>query len=307
MTSPIRILQAGVLPDSSVAALRQKFDVVPFDEATAAGDIRGLAVRKTKVDVTFLDKFPALEVISSYSAGLENIDLDAVRARGIPVHNTSHILSSDVADLGIALAISVTRGIVRGHDFVRNGDWLKGTAPLQRSMRGLKVGILALGHVGLAVARRLEVIGAEVGYFDIAPKSVSYWYFSSPLEMASWADMVFVCCPLTPKTHHLVDAELLRSLGGYLINISRGSIVDEAALLAALDRNEIQGVALDVYEDEPNVPLALRSDPRVVLSPHMGSATFETRERMGLAVVDALSAHFWPAISDSSAGATGVR
>lgn len=304
MHKDITILQAAHLPEKTERELSESFNIIHFpkdhDEgarllAEHGSAIRGIAVRHAHIDRTMLDTMPALEIISSYSAGLDGIDVETAEARGIKVHNTSKILAEDVADLAIALAISVTRGTVRGHDFVRDGYWEGGGAfPLGRSLRSLKTGIVGLGHIGSAIAKRLQVMGATVAYQGPRKKPVNLAYFATAAELAKWADLLIVTCPAMPETIGLIDRPVLDALGadGFLVNISRGTIVDEPALIATLANNGIAGAGLDVFEKEPYVPEALRNDPRVVLSPHMGSGTRETRQQMGNRLVEALIEHF---------------
>ena len=303
MLKDIVVLQYAALPEKTHRELGETFTVLtlPKNEADAAeflaehgARIRGMAVRHAYVDAAMLDRMPALEIISSYSAGLDGIDTDAARARGISVQNTSKILAEDVADLAVALAIAVIRGLVRGHDFVRAGKWGNEGFPLGRSLRSLRIGIVGLGHIGSSVARRLEAMGAQMGYFGPRRKPVALAYFDRIEELAGWADMLIVTCPATPETVKLIDKEVLDRLGpeGYLVNVSRGTIVDEEALMGALSDKRIAGAALDVFEREPQVPDALRNDDRLVLSPHMGSGTRETRQQMGDRLLEALVEHF---------------
>ena len=304
MHKDITILQAAHLPEKTERELRDTFDVIRFpadhDEgmrllAEHGAKIRGIAVRHSHIDKAMLDTMPALEIISSYSAGLDGIDLETAQAMGVAVHNTSKVLAEDVADLAVALAISVTRGTVRGHDFVRDGHWEKGGSfPLGRSLRSLKTGIVGLGHIGSAIAKRLQAMGATVAYQGPRKKPVDLAYFQTAAELADWADLLIVTCPAMPETIGLINQDVLDALGpgGFLVNIARGTIVDERALIATLARDGIAGAGLDVFEKEPHVPEALRHDPRVVLSPHMGSGTLETRQQMGDRLVEALLEHF---------------
>jgi lactate dehydrogenase-like 2-hydroxyacid dehydrogenase len=304
MHKDITILQAAHLPEKTERELNDTFNILHFPKDHDDGarlltehgpSIRGIAVRHTHVDKAMLDMMPALEIISSYSAGLDGIDVEAAQARGIAVHNTSKILAEDVADLAIALAISVTRGTVRGHDFVRDGYWESGEIfPLGRSLRSLKTGIVGLGHIGSAIAKRLQAMDTKVAYQGPRKKPVDLAYLETVVELASWADLLIVTCPAMPETIGLIDQKVLDALGpdGFVVNISRGTIVNEAALIATLARDGVAGAGLDVFEKEPLVPEALRSDPRVVLSPHMGSGTLETRQQMGDRLVEALVEHF---------------
>ncbi len=304
MHKDITILQAAQLPEKTDRELNEAFDVIqlPKDHQEASrllseygAKIRGMAVRHAHVDRAMLDMMPTLEIISSYSAGLDGIDVEAAQARGIAVHNTSRILAEDVADLAVALAIATTRGTVRGDSFVRSGSWATGGSfPLGRSLRSLKAGIVGLGHIGSEIARRLQVMGADVAYHGPRKKPIDRPYFATAVELANWADLLIVTCPAIPETIRLIDQDVLNALGpdSYLVNISRGTIVDEVALIETLSRNGIAGAALDVFEKEPQVPVELITDPRVVLSPHMGSGTRETRQQMGDRLVEALLEHF---------------
>lgn len=299
----ITILQAADLPEKTDRELKETFNVVrlPKDERAASAliaeygtQIRGIAVRHAHIDAAMLDRLPALEIISSYSAGLDGIDVDYALARGIVVRNTSKILAEDVADLAVALSISVTRGLMRGHDYVREGKWGNSAFPLGRSLRSIKTGIVGLGHIGSAVAGRFAAMGAPVGYYGPRRKPVELSYFDDMKALAEWADLLVVTCPASPETVGLIDGTVLERLGpeGFLVNVSRGTIVDEQALIEALARNGLAGAALDVFEKEPFVPDVLRNDPRVVLSPHMGSGTRETRQQMGDSMLAALVEHF---------------
>ncbi|UHL63182.1 2-hydroxyacid dehydrogenase [Paralcaligenes sp. KSB-10] len=303
MNKKIKILQAAELPGKAEQALREQFTVLALPKEAGdidalllehGAEIRGIAVRKRKIDAAMIQRLPALEVISSYSAGLEGVDVAAAQARGIAVHNTSEALAEDVADLGLCLIISIARGVHNGHDFVRDGRWPSEAFPLGRSVRSLKAGIIGLGHIGSALARRLDSMKAEIAYFGPRPKPVPYLYFPDLLQMAHWADMLVVTCPGGAATRHLVDRAVIGQLGpnGFLVNISRGSVVDERALIEALENRALAGAGLDVFENEPDVPTELRNSDRVVLSPHMGSGSQETRELMGDSMVGALVAHF---------------
>ena len=298
------ILKAAELPDWTTDELRALFTVhdLPGDASAAAtllnehgATIRGVALRKTKVDLAFLDALPALEIISSYSAGLDNVDLQAVEARGIVVENTSHVLAEDVANTALGLALCVTRDLVNADAFVRSGQWPQQKQySLGRSITHMRVGIVGLGTIGSAIARRLLVFGSSVAYFGPRRKAVDLPYYDDVTRLAAECDLLILTCPLSPATHHLVDAKVLEALGprGFLVNISRGPVVDEKALIAALSTNRIAGAALDVFEHEPQVPAALLNDTRLVLTPHIGSATEETRRSMAENVVDTLAKHF---------------
>jgi lactate dehydrogenase-like 2-hydroxyacid dehydrogenase len=298
------ILKAGVLPRQTMIELNQLFNRLDLpDEASAASDflhcygdkIRGMALRKTRIDAAFLDAVPSLEIISSYSAGLDNVDVAEVKARGIQLENTSHILAEDVANTALALALAVTRKLIPADAFVRAGHWpAQGQYPLGRSLSSMRVGIVALGSIGSAVARRLQALGAEVAYYGPHRKPVDLPYYDDITQLATDCDMLVLTCPLSAATRHLVGAAVLRALGprGYLVNIARGPVVDETALIDTLAADGIAGAALDVFEHEPEVPAALIADQRLVLTPHIGSATEETRTAMAENVASALVRYF---------------
>lgn len=303
MTGKVRILQLAALPEQTERVLMDVFDVLKLPENRAqhaefldshGKSIRGIGVRHVRIDSAMLETMPALEIISSFSAGLDDIDTVEAARRGIVVCNTSSILAEDVADLAIALSIAVTRSTVRGHEFVRDGFWTSKKFPLGRSLRSLNTGIVGLGQIGAAVARRLEVMGLSIGYYGPRKKPVQFTYFDEIGALAEWADLLIVTCPATAETTGLIDAAVLDKLGtqGFLVNVSRGIIVDEGALISSLANDGIAGAGLDVFEHEPHVPNALLGDARVVLSPHMGSGTRETRQQMADQLVRALVEHF---------------
>ena len=303
MTRP-DILLAAELPAWANDELRALFNVfeLPKGDAEAAAFLekhgailRGMALRKTRVDAALLDALPKLEIISSYSAGLDNVDVPAVKARGIVLENTSHVLAEDVANTAIGLALAVTRDFVNADAFVRSGQWPQhGQYSLGRSISRMRVGIVGFGTIGSAIARRLAAFGSRVAYFGPSRKPVELPYYDDVARLAADCDMLILTCPLTPATQHLIDAKVLQALGprGFLVNIARGPVVDEQALVAALAANAIAGAALDVFEHEPDVPAALIADKRLILTPHIGSATEETRRGMAENVVDTLAMHF---------------
>lgn len=301
MTDKPHILRAAKLSDQSNAELADSFSVhkLPGDAAeadaffdSAGPKIRGIAVRKTIIDKAMIDRLPALEIISSYSAGTENIDTAYAREKGITVANTSHVLADEVANLALAQILGLTRDLVNADAFVRQGKWPHQTFPLTRSLKGMKVGIVGFGHIGSEIAKRLDTMGAMPAYTGPNRKPVDYPFYETPLDLARATQMLVVTCPLTDQTRGLIDAQVMAAIGadGYLVNIARGPIVDEKALIALLAKDGLAGAALDVFEDEPNVPQALIADRRVVLTPHMASGTNETRQFMGDAMVDALIA-----------------
>lgn len=262
-----------------------------------AADARALITTGSKgPDAALIAQLPALEIIASNSVGYDAIDVEAARARGIRVTNTPDVLTDDVADLAIALMIGAFRQLPAGERYVRAGDWAAGKPlPLARSASGRRLGIVGLGRIGKAIARRAEPMMASIAYTGRhAQEGVDYRYVGDVVTLARECDVLIVMVPATPETEGMIDRDVLDALGpeGVLVNVSRGSVVDEAALIAALQDGRLGGAALDVFVDEPNVPAALIAMDHVVLQPHRGSATVETRRAMGQLVVDNLAAHF---------------
>lgn len=272
--------------------------------AERAGFLRGVAAEvravMTKgsigIDAAQLAALPRLEIVAIHGAGLDAVDLEAARARGIRVSNTPGVLTDDVADLAVTLALASARRLTQRDRYVRAGDWERG-APLAptRALRGKVAGIVGFGRIGQAVAARLAVFGMRLRYFQPRPLADGAVARSeSLLALASESDYLVLCAPGGPATRGVVDAAVLAALGpqGTLINVARGSLVDQAALIAALREGTLGAAGLDVFEREPQVPAALRAMDNVVLTPHVGSLTLETREAMGQLVIANLLAHF---------------
>jgi hydroxypyruvate reductase len=242
-----------------------------------------------------LAAMPSLKVISSFGVGTETLPLAAADARGIAVGYTPDVLNDCVADTAFGLVMDVARRFSAADRFVRRGDWLKGQYPLATRVSGKRLGILGLGRIGQVVARRASGFDMEVRYHNRRPNpSVPYVYEATLESLASWADFLVVVSAGGPETRHLVSTDVLRALGpkGYLINVSRGSVVDEQALTQALEQGLIAGAGLDVYADEPRVPDQLMGMEQVVLLPHLASATHETRQAMADLVLENLDSYF---------------
>jgi lactate dehydrogenase-like 2-hydroxyacid dehydrogenase len=243
-----------------------------------------------------LAMLPKLEIIVVHGTGVDKVATQAAAARGIPVTHTPGVLTDDVADLAVALLLASARKLPSLDRHVRSGAWESG-APMApgRSIRGKVAGIFGFGAIGQAIARRLAASGMTIRYFQRNEAGVTGASRSaSLLALAQESDYLVVSVPGGPATHHAVNREVLAALGpeGTLVNIARGSVVDEAALIEALANRSLGAAALDVYEDEPRVPAALRQDDNVVLSPHAGSLTVETRYAMGQLAIANLLAHF---------------
>lgn len=246
-------------------------------------------------DAAMMDALPKTEIIACFGVGYDAIDIAAAKTRKIAVTNTPDVLTDDVADLALGLLIDVARRISRGDRFVRAGGWLKGGLEFGTSLKDKKVGIVGLGRIGRATAKRAEAFGLEVLYHGRRQQAgVSYPFYTDLVQLARDSDFLVLTLPGGPETKGMVSAEVLDALGseGMLVNVARGSIVDEKALARALQTGKLGGAALDVFADEPRVPPELLTMDNVVLQPHVGSATHDTRAAMGKLVVDNLLAHF---------------
>jgi lactate dehydrogenase-like 2-hydroxyacid dehydrogenase len=301
----IDVLSIGSFPDATNAELASRFAVTrhlhrPAPEALAAelrGRIRGIATEANRgADRALIAALPRLEVISVFGVGTDTIDLAAARERGIPVTNTPDILTDEVADLAIGLMLASARQILFADRYVRDGSWAgKGPIPLGRSVGGKTLGVLGLGGIGRAIADRGAAFRMRVIYNGPRRKSdAPYEYISDPVELARQSDYLMVACKGGPDTRHLVSAAVIEALGptGTLINVARGSVVDEPALIKALAEGRLGHAALDVFESEPSPSPDVLALPNVIVQPHHGSATLETRTAIGQLMIDNLSAHF---------------
>lgn len=297
-----RVLQYGRLMPSLEKQLAEAFDLHRLvDEADPqaflarrGAEFAGLATQGF-ADAALIAQLPKLKVISSIGVGVDKIDLKAAAERGIPVGNTPDVLNDCVADLAIGLMIDVARGIGASERYLRAGSWPKGAYPLQRKMSHKKLGILGLGRIGHAIAKRALAFDMEIRYHNRRPVAdTSIAHEPSLVELARWCDFLVVIVPGGAATQHLINEAVLEALGpeGFLVNVARGSVVDEPALVRALQNKRIGGAALDVFEHEPQVPAELMALDNVVLVPHIGSATVETRAAMAQRVFDNLQSYF---------------
>ncbi|RDI57096.1 2-hydroxyacid dehydrogenase [Microvirga subterranea] len=299
------ILMAGPMMPSVIEALDRDFILHRLWEQAdkdaylneVAPRIRGLAASAVagRTDAAFIGRFPNLEIIASLGVGYDNVDAAEAGRRGIIVTNTPDVLNEEVADLTIGLLLATLRRIPQADRYLRAGEWLKAPFPLSTTLRERKVGIVGLGRIGKAIARRLEGFGVEIAYYGRnRQESVAYSYHASLPSLAEACDVLIVITPGGAETRHMIDAEVLKALGpnGVLINVSRGTVVDEKALIEALRSGTILAAGLDVFEDEPRVPQELIDMDNVVLLPHIGSASVHTRRAMGQLVVDNLVSWF---------------
>jgi lactate dehydrogenase-like 2-hydroxyacid dehydrogenase len=271
-------------------------DYPTFLDDNLTDRIRGLATeanRGARRDLLAL--LPKLEIISLFGVGLDLVDLTAARERNIAVTNTPGTVAREVADLAIGMMLASTRQIIVADRFVRDGRWKQGPLPLGRSVHGKTLGVVGLGAIGRAIADRAVAFGMRVVYYGPRPKpDAPYPYVGDLIALAKASDVLMVACTGGPQTRHLVSAAVIAAVGpeGTLVNVARGSVIDEAALIAALETGTLGYAALDVFENSPNINEAFLTLPNVIVQPHQGSAARETREAMGLQVVDNLRAHF---------------
>lgn len=235
-------------------------------------------------EVEVLEHLPNLRVVCSMGVGYDAIDTAYLSDRGIPVSNTPDVLNDAVAEAAMALMLCLTRRISQAERFIRQGAWSSQKFPAGHQLTGKTCGMVGLGKIGKTIAKRAEAFGMNVAYYRRGEPyaNIDYTHYDSIVELATAADYLIVIVPGGPHTQHLINADVLASLGrnGYLINVSRGTVVDEKALVASLQSGEIAGAALDVFENEPHVPLELTAMENVVLTPHLGSSTHETRQAM---------------------------
>jgi hydroxypyruvate reductase len=300
----IELLQVSQLPPFVVDRLKKDFTVHDFvnpadpdkllDEVGPR--IRGIVAGGMKgPNANLINRLEKLEIIASMSVGFDATDVVAAQARGVMVTHTPEVLTGDVADLVMTFILMAPRRIGEAERFLRQGKWLGGRMDLGTTVRGKRLGILGLGRIGRAVARRAEVFGLHIAYHDIKPMGdLAYRSYPSLLDLAEASDMLLIACEGGQATRGLIDGAVLNALGpaGFLINAARGTIIDQAAMVAALREGRIAGAALDVFDGEPNVPAELMAMENVVLTPHIASSTHETRRAMGDLVYDNLRAHF---------------
>ena len=299
----MKILQIGRLSNDVNQHLEREYGALALWQQTQSDEflqqfgadfevvVTSAAYGLTAAQIALL---PNLRAVCSFGVGYDSIDVAALQQKNIVLSNTPDVLTDCVADLAMGLMIDVSRGISAGDRYIRKGLWgSKQRMGMQVRVSGKRLGILGLGRIGAAIANRAVGFNMEIAYHNRSKHPESdYAYLPSVQALAQWADYLVVACPGGAETEHLVDAAVLSALGehGYLINIARGSIVDEQALIQALDNKQIAGAALDVFEHEPKVSQALMENDSVVLTPHIGSATQETRMDMDALLLDNVAA-----------------
>jgi lactate dehydrogenase-like 2-hydroxyacid dehydrogenase len=303
MSKP-NLLLIGALYGPTMAQLDAAYNVHRYWEAAdkpallkqIAGDCQAIATSGGHgLSADVVKALPKLKIVASFGVGYDSVDTAACKAAGVHVTNTPDVLTDCVSDTTWALILTTVRKTVAYDKFVREGKWLKGNAPLTDKVWGEKLGIIGLGRIGKAIARRAEGFGMQIAYHGRNKQAgVPYTYYATPLELARNVKILVVVTPGGKDTDKIVSGAVIEALGpkGYLINISRGSTIDEPAMIKALAEGKLGGAGLDVFVDEPKVPEALFKLDNVVLQPHVGSATHHTRTAMGQMVVDNLAAWF---------------
>lgn len=303
MTNP-EILMMGAYPQWDMDDLESRYQVHKVWQAedhesfiaTHAEGVRAIATRgELGASADLMKKLPKLEIVSCYGVGTDAIDLTHAKTNGIRITNTPDVLTGDVADIGIGLALSIARRIPDAHAYVHSGGWSKANMGLVTRFFGKKIGIAGMGRVGVATAKRAAGFDCDIRYFDTARRDDLSWGFEPDLiALARWADFLIVTLAGGPSTFGIVNAAVFEALGpeSYLINISRGTTVDEPSLLDALEKRVIKGAGLDVFRNEPAIDPRFLTLDNVVLQPHHASGTVETRKAMGQLVRDNLAAHF---------------
>jgi lactate dehydrogenase-like 2-hydroxyacid dehydrogenase len=304
MTQKPTLLMIGAYPDWDMEALEATYDVIRMWEhgdadallAQRGKDVRAIATRgDLGASKALIDMLPNLEFIGCFGVGTDGIDRTATRPRGIKISNTPDVLTEDVADLALALMLAIARHVLRGDQLVRRGAWPNSGLELVTRLNGKRLGIIGLGRIGKAIAKRGAGFSMPISYFGRHPQEdVDYTYQPSLEGLAADSDFLVAIVPGGAATTNLVTAEVLQALGpnGFFVNVARGSVVDEVALLHALENRTIKGAALDVFWNEPNIDARFLKLDNVVLHPHHGSGTVETRKAMGQLVRDNLAAHF---------------
>ena len=298
------LLQVAPVPPSLIERLAKEHTIHDFIDPADPDNlldeigprIKGIIASGIKgPNANLINRLENLELIASFSVGFDATDVAAAQARGVIVTHTPEVLTGDVADLAMTFILMLPRRIGESERFLRDGKWLKGRMDLGTTVRGKRLGILGLGRIGMAVARRAEVFGLQIGYHDIKPLGdMTYRSYPGAVELAEASDILLVTCEGGETNRGVVDAGVLDALGpdGFIVNTARGPIIDQDALVKALLDERIAGAALDVFDGEPAVPEAMIGMENVVLTPHIASSTHETRRAMGDLVYANIQAHF---------------
>jgi lactate dehydrogenase-like 2-hydroxyacid dehydrogenase len=292
------VLQVGQFPEVMQAVVDRRISPVRFPDLNddlPPGSFESILIRSnTQLPAQLLEKLPTLKMVATCGVGYDNLPLNYLKAHGIKASNTPGVLNDAVCELAIGMLFGLLRRIPQAHEFVKSAAWSKGLFTVTTTLAGKQVGIAGMGRIGQDLAKRLEPFKVNLAYTGPTQKDLPYEYFPDVQSLAKASDVLFLACPATPETEKMINAEVLKALGpqGYLINIARGSVVDEAALLVALQQKWIAGAALDVFENEPNPRPEFLNLDNVLLTPHIGSATSETRQLMTNLAIDNLEAFY---------------
>ena len=303
MSARSKILSIGGMERRVEEALARDFEVFSSNDESLASlvaahgkEIEAIVTwGREKTDAALIAALPKLRLISNYGVGYDSVDAHAAAARGVIVTHTPDVLNDEVADFTVALLLATIRQLPQADAYVRGGQWASARFPLSASLRDRSIGIAGLGRIGLTIAKRLDGFGRPIAYHTRTPREgLAYEYHPTLEGLAAAVDTLILVMPGGVSTHHAVNAKVLEALGprGILINVARGSVVDQEALIAALRSRTILSAGLDVFEGEPNVPQALREMTHIVLAPHIGSATEMTRRLMAELVIDNVRSWF---------------
>ena len=292
------VLQVGHFPELMQAEIDRRFTPTHHLDPNAPppdGQFEAILLRSnTKLPEALIKQIPSIRMVSTCGVGYDNLPLAYLKEHGIKASNTPGVLNDAVCELAIGMMLGLLRRIPESEAFVKSGEWSKAPFKLATTLAGKNVGIVGMGRIGQDLAKRLEPFKVEIAYSGPSPKQVPYTYYQNILDLAKNSDVLFLACPATPDTDKIVNTQVLDAMGpaAFLINIARGSVVDEEALLYALQHKKIAGAALDVFENEPNPNKGFLRLDNVLLTPHIGSATTETRIAMTNLAVDNLEAFF---------------
>lgn len=298
-----KILAVGHLLPQEMEILEQEFDIVPLykskDPERLLQEVKNdisivLSGYWTPIRQNIIEALPNLGMIAQFGVGFDNIDIETCKARQISVTNTPDVLTDETADTAMALLLAVSKRVAEADMFIRVGKWEAGDSfPLGTSLKNKVAGIVGMGRIGKSIARKCEAFDMEIAYHGPNQKDVPYSYYSDLKQLASDADVLILACSGNPSTEKIIDRDIIGAMSknAIIINIARGSVIDEDALVEALVNKKILGAGLDVYEKEPRVPEEYKSLDNVVMLPHIGSATKETRSEMGRLVIENIRAY----------------
>jgi len=292
------VLQVGQFPEIMQLEIDKRLSTSkllnPQDKPPDGNFTAILTRSNTQIPRELLEKIPAVQMVATCGVGYDNLPLDYLQEHGIKASNTPGVLNDAVCELAIGMLFSLLRRIPEAQDFVKSAAWSRAPFTITTTLAGKCVGIAGMGRIGQDLAKRLEPFKVKLAYTGPSQKELPYEYFTDIKSLAKASDILILACPASPETEKMINAEVLEALGprGYLINIARGSVVDEAALLVALQQKIIAGAALDVFENEPNPNAGFLNIDNVLLTPHIGSATSETRQLMTNLAIDNLEAFY---------------